>query len=262
MREMTEQSRAGLRELQRLDDAIQAVAEKIQELEQGLEEVEAPAQQMGEEVETTRGRLQEMKVEERRRELAGEEKRTRQKRLEERLGAVRNVREESAVTAELDLVRRAREADEQEALSLLDQIRRLEERLQDQSRALEEASESVEPRRKELQAELEQAEGDQARLRRERDAFAASLSETELRVYEGIRVGGRRRALASLTEDGACGNCFSVVPLQVQSEIRHGASLIRCEACGVILAAPLPAAPGQDTPEGGADTDEGEATDA
>jgi hypothetical protein len=31
-----------------------------------------------------------------------------------------------------------------------------------------------------------------------------------------------------------------MVPLQIQNEIRHGGSLIRCEACGVILAAPDP----------------------
>jgi len=249
---MTEQSRSGLRELQRLDDAIQGVVERIQDLEQRLLEVEEPAQNLGDEVETTRGRLQEMRVEERRRELAGEEKRTRQKRLEERLGGVRNVREESAVTAELDLVRRAREADEQEALSLLEQIRRLEDRLSDQARALEEAREEVEPRRRELEQEVREAQAEEERLRKEREAYAASLPPAELRIYQGIRAGGRRRALATLTEDGACGNCFNVVPLQLQNEIRHGIALIRCEACGVILAAPLPESREEEaSPEGG-----------
>ena len=62
----------------------------------------------------------------------------------------------------------------------------------------------------------------------------------ELRIYEAIRGGGRRRAIAELTADGACANCFSVVPLQLQNVIRHGDRLIRCEACGVILAAAEP----------------------
>ena len=31
-----------------------------------------------------------------------------------------------------------------------------------------------------------------------------------------------------------------MVPLQFQNEIRHGTALIRCESCGVILAAPDP----------------------
>lgn len=237
---MTEQSRAGLRELQRIDDAIHAVAERIEELDHQLSDVEAPAELLDGEVGTTQARLQEMRLEERRVELQGEEKRSRAKKLEDRLNSVRNVREESAVNAELAMVRRAQESDEQEALSLLDQIRRLEDRLGEQSEALAEARSEVAPRRKELEAEREAAVEEEARLRAEREAFKASLAQVELRIYEAIRSGGRRKALASLTEDGACGLCYSVVPLQVQNEIRHGATLIRCEACGVILAAPLP----------------------
>ena len=74
---MTEQTRSGLRELQRLDDAIQAIAQKIHNLDTRLEEVEQPALTLDDEVGTTRSRLQEMRVEERRIELAGDEKRNR-----------------------------------------------------------------------------------------------------------------------------------------------------------------------------------------
>jgi predicted nucleic acid-binding Zn-ribbon protein len=38
--------------------------------------------------------------------------------------------------------------------------------------------------------------------------------------------------------DGACGNCFSVIPLQLQNEVRRGGAMVRCEACGVILTMP------------------------
>ena len=44
----------------------------------------------------------------------------------------REKREEAAVHAELEMVRRALESEEQEALSLLDQIKRLEERHEEQ----------------------------------------------------------------------------------------------------------------------------------
>jgi predicted nucleic acid-binding Zn-ribbon protein len=236
---MTEQTRSGLRELQRLDDAILSVRDRVKELERRLAEVEKPAQDLDGEVGTTRSRLQEMRVEERRVEMAGDEKRDRMKKLEDRLNSVRNVREESAVTAEIEMVRRARESDEQEALSLLDQIRRLEDRLEEQSGALEEARSEVAPRRKEFEAEREAALAESARLEEERNAFARTLPEAEIRIYDAIRVGGRR-ALAPLTEDGACGNCFTVIPPQIQNEIRHGTQLIRCEGCGVILGAPLP----------------------
>ena len=41
-----------------------------------------------------------------------------------------------------------------------------------------------------------------------------------------------------MTADGACGRCFSMVPLQIQAEVRAGGRLRRCEACGIIFAPP------------------------
>ena len=61
------------------------------------------------------------------------------------------------------------------------------------------------------------------------------MDALEIRLYEGIRRGGRVTAVAALTEDGACSHCFGIVPPQLQNEVRHGESLIRCEGCGVIL---------------------------
>jgi uncharacterized protein len=242
---MTEQTRSALKELQRIDEEIQEARERVAAFEPQIEEVEQPALALESEVGTTRGRLQEMRLEERRLEVTSQEKQTRVTKLEERLTQVRNVREEAAVSAELDMVRQALESDEQEALSLLDQIRKLELRLAEQESALEQARAEVEPRREELLAERTRAERLLAEALEQRSGFAGGVDERELKVYEAIRGGGRRRAVATLTADGACGHCFGMVPLQVQNEIRHGASLIRCEVCGVILAAPSPAEAGE-----------------
>jgi predicted nucleic acid-binding Zn-ribbon protein len=148
---------------------------------------------------------------------------------------VRNLREEAAVLAEQDLLRRALDADEQEALSLLDQIRRVEKQLEESEAALAEAQAELEPTRKELLEGREQARSALDDLMARRKAYASSVEAGPLRVYESIKAGGRGVVVAKLTGDGACGNCFSVIPLQVQNEIRSGAELIRCEGCGVIL---------------------------
>jgi len=240
---MTEQARAELKQLQRLDNQIAEAEEKVTRFDPLFAEVEEPALVLESEVNTARKRLEEMKVEERRLEVSVDEKRTRVKRLEERMGSVRNLREEAAVTAEHDMVKRALQNDEQEAYTLIDQMRKIEDRLKELTEALAEAEAQVEPRRRELVADREAARADLERLMSEREAFAANLDPRELRLYDGIRGDGRRRAVAELTPDGACGNCFGMVPLQLQNEIRHGTSLIRCEACGVILAAPNPEEP-------------------
>jgi predicted nucleic acid-binding Zn-ribbon protein len=235
---MTEQSRSALKELQQLDLRIQEARQRILDFDPLLAEVEEPALVLAGEVTTTRSRLQEMRQEERRLEISTEEKRARVKRLDERLGGVRNLREEAAVSAELDMVRRALQTDEQEAYTLIDQIRKFDARLVELEAALGEAQAQLEPRVKGLQDERETARATLEALEARREAFAKRMPPHEVRLYESIRTGGRRLAVAELTEDGACGHCFGVVPLQLQNEVRHGRGLIRCEACGVILAAP------------------------
>lgn len=248
---MTEQTRTALKKLQRLDTRIADVRQEVRDFDPLFEEVEEPALVLESELENTRKRLKEMRLEERRLELSVEEKQARVKKLEERLGNVRNLREEAATSAELDMVRRALQSDEQEAYTLIDQIRKLEDREGEVSEAYKEAEAQVGPARDELLAKRDAVKKQLAELEEQRGEFAGQLAAPELKMYEGIRSGGRRVAVAELTEDGACTNCYGVVPLQVQNEIRHGTSLIRCEACGVILSAPDPeAAKGEEAAEG------------
>jgi predicted nucleic acid-binding Zn-ribbon protein len=239
---MTDQPGTDLKELQKLDNRIEEVRQRISGFDPRLQEAEEPALVLQSELGTTRSRLQELKLEERRLELATEEKRTRRKRLDERLGSVRNLREEAAVSAELEMVKRALQNDEQETLTLLDQLRKMEDRARDLEASYAEASEKVGPKRDELLAERAEAEKELEALRAERTRFVNSVNAAELKIYDAIRAGGRPTAVADLTDDGACGHCFGMVPLQLRNEIRHGHQLIRCESCGVILTAPSAAA--------------------
>jgi predicted nucleic acid-binding Zn-ribbon protein len=241
---MTEQPGTDLKELQKLDNRIEEARRRIADFDPRLAEAEEPALLLQSELGTARTRLQELKLEERRLELSSEEKRTRRKRLDERLGSVRNLREEAAVSAELEMVKRALQNDEQETLTLLDQLRKIEERARELEANYSEASQRAGPKRDELLAERAEAERELEALRGERTRFAGSVNTAELKVYDAIRAGGRSTAVSDLTDDGACGHCFGMVPLQLRNEIRHGRQLIRCESCGVILTAPTAAATG------------------
>jgi predicted nucleic acid-binding Zn-ribbon protein len=232
---MTPQTRTSLRELQNLDQEIAAIRLETQGFDSLLEEVDGPVLRLEQEVQDLDRRLVEIRLEENRIELTIEERRVRAKKLQERMEAVRNVREEAAVHAELEMVRRALESEEQEALSLLDQIKRLEERHEEQEEAYREALAEVEPRRKELIRELQATESKLEALQSERDTFAAGIDPGERQVYDSIMAGARDVALAELTQDGACGNCYNMVPLQIQNQIRHTEEMLRCEGCGVIL---------------------------
>jgi predicted nucleic acid-binding Zn-ribbon protein len=237
---MTEQRRTALKELQQLDTRILEAKERIRGFDPLFEEVEEPVLVLESELGTLRKRSQEMKLEERRLELSITERRDRLKKLEERAGSVRNLREEAAVSAELEMVKRSLQNDEQEAFTLLDQIRKSEDRIEEIEAAFTEAQAMVEPKKEALLAERAGVEKELEELRAKRVEYTEEIDDVELKTYDAIRGKGGRKAVAELTEDGACGNCFGMVPLQVQNEIRHGRGLIRCEACGVILSASEP----------------------
>ena len=232
---MTEERSGTLKELQDIDFQLEKMRSRVAEYDPLLAEVEEPAQLLEQEVSTLKGRLQEIKVEERRLEHSADDRRVRSKSLQERLKAVRNLREEAAVRAEMDLLRMALEGDEQEALTLLDQIRKMEDRLDDLQADLAEARASVEPKRIQLLEEQKAALAEFALLKEKRKQFSDQVPPSDLQNYERIRSGGRSVAVASLTEDGACSHCFGMIPLQLQNEIRKGTITIACEACGVLL---------------------------
>ena len=237
---MSHATKHALKELQRLDGEIKDAEKRAAAFGPQLDDVDGPALQLEVEAAATKTRLTEMKLDERRHELAADEKRARSKILQERLAAVRNVREEAAVTAELDMVRRTLEGEEQDALTLLDQIRKMEVKLAEHEAKLAAARAEVEPRRLELLGAREGVGAEIADMKHRRDEFARTMNPRQLKLYSSIRGVTGRQAVAELTQDGACGCCFSVMPLQIQNEVRHGADLVRCEACGVILTAPEP----------------------
>jgi len=235
---MTNSSMAALQEVQRLDRRIRELEAAFQAFEPRLAEVEEPALHLESELTGVQQRLAQMQADLRRLERSGQEKDTRMEKLEERLTRVQNLREEAAVQTELNLIRRAREGDDQESLQLMDQIQRAEVVVDELERRTAEARAEVEPNQRALLEERSGLDEELAELRARRDVALERVGRLERRVYDSFHSSGRPVVVARLLDDGACGHCYSVVPLQIQQEIRNGTSLIRCEACGVILSAP------------------------
>ena len=224
-----------LLKLQELDREIRTARGVVEEFDPRLEEIAAPLAALEASAEAARKELDVMTAEVRRLERAAEEKRARQAKYEEHLERARNAREEAAARAELDLVRRAVEADEREALERMEAVTRLELRLDDLGRQLEAARKEADPVRTELMKERDDATGQLAELQERREAETSGMDRRARQLYEQVAGGRSRIVVTSLTADGACGNCYSMIPIQQQSEIRRAGELIRCEACGVIL---------------------------
>jgi predicted nucleic acid-binding Zn-ribbon protein len=250
---MTNTTMGALHEIQKLDDRIRELEEGVRAFDPRLAEVEEPALELEGELGRIEERLAQMESDARRLERSADDRRARASRLDERLEKVQNLREEAAVRTELDLINRAIEADEHEALQLMDRIRRAEIARDEVREAAELARSQVGPEQESLLAERSELERELDVLRGKREGLLEAVTGAERRVYESFHASGRSVVVAPLLEDGACGHCFGMVPLQVQNEIRHTEHLIRCEACGVILTA---GDGGGDEP-GGGDAGEG-----
>ena len=230
-----EETYQALLDLQDLDEQMAQAKEKVREFEPELEELQAPIEELEEQVEAVRSRLEEMKAEERRLERSADDKRAKLEQYEARLERVRSAREEAAARTEIDLISKAIEADEEDALALIDQIRRTELKLDELEGKLNDLRAELEPKRDTLLKERNEAADQLDVLKDKRENKLVRLSDDAARLYERIRGGKTNVALARLTKDGACGHCFSMIPLQEQNEIRRREALHRCEACGVIL---------------------------
>lgn len=230
-----EETYQALLDLQDLDEKVSEARDQVRHFGPQLEEIEGPIEAAASEVETVRKRLDEMKAEARRLERGADDKRAQMAKYEARLERVRNAREEAAARAEIDLISKAVEADEADYVNLTDQIKRTELKLDELEKALDALREEAAPRREELLAKKDEAESQLQILADERKNKLVRLDARAGRLYEQIRGGKTRVALAELTADGACGHCFSMIPIQERNEIKRKEALHRCEACGVIL---------------------------
>lgn len=224
-----------LLELQELDRDIAKAKRRVSEIEVELEEAVRPVVDLEKEVGALRTELEETRARAKKLERAAEQKRDRLKQYEERMTRVRNAREEAAVQTEVDLVRKAAETDETEALQMMDQTTRKELKASELDTRLETTRRDIAPQESELTQKRDEAAAALSDLQARRTSRIDELEPTAREAYQRAMGGKKGQVVAALTRDGACGNCYSMLPLQKQSEVRAATRIVRCEFCGVIL---------------------------
>ena len=224
-----------LREVQKLDERLREINDALAVLDDRLAEVEEPALGFESELSQLTERLAQMNSDARQLERSADDKRARAQKMDQRLNRVSNLREEAAVQTELELIKRAIEGDEQEALQLIEQIERSELASQELETSANEARTGVVSQQEALLTQRQDYTQRMETFRGRRTDILRHVGDAERRVYDAFHQSGRETVVAPLLEDGACGHCFGVIPLQLQNEIRRSEGLIRCENCGVIL---------------------------
>lgn len=226
---------AALVALQDIDDEIATATRHVKAYGPQLDTLLAPVTAAERELTSTTTRLEEMRAEFERLQKNAEQKEIKQESYYGRLEKARTKDDESMLHMELDLVRGALEADRDDLKRISDQITRTDLKVDELERTLTTAREAVAEEQATIEAERDAAQAELDLLLEKRENQAVRLDQKDRRLYERVRGQYSRRVVSPMTEEGACGNCFNILPLQEQAEVRRGESLHRCEGCGVIL---------------------------
>lgn len=226
---------SSLMQLQELDLEIESAEARLAGFGPRLEEVRAPIRVIDREAAQITEKLEHLHKQQAKLDHGLNNKRERLRIFMEKAEKQKNTRNEADTQSEVDFIRRAVEAEEVEATSVNDQVRRHDVRLEELQKSAAKTTEDLQPQIAEIEREQSEA-ADQLKILQDKRANTVQhLDKNAVRLYDRVRSGKRKTALAPLTAQGACGNCFNVLPLQEQSEIRSGKALRRCEGCGIIL---------------------------
>lgn len=225
---------AVLLRLQEKDKAMRENEQLLESLKPKIEELDAALEVVGEQLAIARKNAEEADAH--RAELEGriESYRVMQERRRQRLEWVRGAKEASTIMAELDLARSVLAQEEAEWIRSADRLKEAEARVAELEATLEQIREEQGPAREEVAKLGTQYQTELADSCKARDDVAKTVKPNILAIYRRTLQGRAPMALYPL-QDGACGHCFTSVPLHRRQQIVNGQSVEHCEACGVLL---------------------------
>lgn len=220
--------------LQEKDKAVMEVEAEIAGLEPEVTALDAELERA--EAQLTGARTRAEEADNRRAELEAkiESYRVMQERRRQRLEWVRGAKEASNLMAELDLARTVLAKEEAEWVRSADRVQDAKRQVEEQETVVQLVREGQAPKREELSARLAELDDRLKAARAERSTVAATVEKGLQDRYDRIRRGRAPLALYPL-RNGACGHCFTAVPLHRRQKLQDGSGLEACEACGVLV---------------------------
>lgn len=223
-----------LLKLQERDKAVMDAEAAIEELQPELAELDDQLATAEAALAAGKTRAQEADTQREELEAKIESYRLMQERRRQRLEWVRGAKEASTLMAELDLARTVLAKEEAEWVRSADRVKEAQQRVAEQEQAVSELREAQAPRREELAAKLAEADDRLQAAQAERREVAKEVPRVLRDRYDRIRQGRAPLALYPL-RNGACGHCFTAVPLHRRQKLQNGSGLEACEACGVLV---------------------------
>lgn len=157
-----------------------------------------------------------------------------QDRRRQRLEQVRNPKDASTLMTELDLAQSVMAKEENDWVRSAEMAVQLEVKVRDEERNVAALEAGQAPEREEVARRRAVLEAERDEALRLREASAAQLNKPLRARYDRLRRTRSNDVVVPLM-GGACGGCYTSVPMNRRSQIRAGNVVDACEACGAIL---------------------------
>jgi uncharacterized protein len=160
--------------------------------------------------------------------------RTLQDRRRQRLEQERNPKVASTLMTELDLARSVMAQEENDWVRSADAVVQLEQKVHAEELSLKAVEEAQAAQRAVLAERRGVLDLERESALRDRETTATLIDKPLRTRYDRLRRSRTSDVVVPLV-GGACGGCHTAVPLNRRSQIKAGAVLDGCEACGAIL---------------------------
>ncbi|MDX2286516.1 MAG: C4-type zinc ribbon domain-containing protein [Bacteroidia bacterium] len=205
-----------------------SLPEEVNDLEDDLEGMETRKHRIEEEIKKLREEIgaRKAKIE----EFSGQIR-----RYEEQQENVKNNREYEALRKEIEYANLEILTSEKKMRQYQEQIEQKEVLLAQTDEQIASKRSELDDKKRELEVIIEETLQEERRFKSEIDKYAEKIEPRYLNGYQKIRANMRNGLAVVSIDRNACGGCFSLIPPQLNIELKQRRKLIHCENCGRIL---------------------------
>ncbi|MEO6444797.1 MAG: hypothetical protein ABIZ91_18100, partial [Gemmatimonadaceae bacterium] len=214
--------------LQTEDDVVGGLVVRLEALEPRLSALDVERERVAKHLESSRAQVDAGDAKRREMELLVSEHRQRQERNVAQLDLVKNMREATAATAQVEAGRKMLADGENEVRDLTSRLAAARQSIEEQQQALSALDGAQATARTEIGLERNGLEAELRTARARRDETAARVDASLLSKYDRIRSRRRSQTVFSLA-DGACGACDTALPVQRGKQMATRGSIEVCE---------------------------------
>jgi len=156
------------------------------------------------------------------------------KRVEGRMAEIKTNREYQALLSEIDLIKEAKNREEEEILQVLDEIDEFKRNLTKKEKEMKLILEKIKVEKRLIQERMVQGEVVWKQEMEQREILSKQLESKLHKLYNMLKEKREGIGVVSV-KDETCQGCYLNIPPQMFIEVQKNNTLIRCPNCNRIL---------------------------